>query len=839
MELKSYQQATLDALQRYLSALNTARENAARVAALGLSGVHYEWDAEAWGLIGRDKTGYQQRRSGAGRSIPTICFKIPTGGGKTLLGVKAIETIQTAYLRRHTGLVLWIVPTSEIYRQTYSAFRDRSHPYRQLLDLASGGRTRIIQKDDPFTPADVANNLIVLLIMLPAASRENKETLRMFRERGGMEAFFPTEEDYDGHRKLLQEAPNLDTFSNDGFGASKIIKGSLGNALRLLSPLIVLDEGHKAYSDIAQQTLLGFNPAFILELSATPTNRSNKLVEISGRDVHREGMIKLDLHLSIKSSGDWRDTMLAAHEQRVALESEAQVYAMRENGAYIRPICLIQAERTGAKQRKVEFIHAEDVREFLITRCNILPEWIAVKSSEQDDLGDSDLLSSTCQIRYIITRYALQEGWDCPFAYVLAVLPNAEAATSLTQLVGRVLRQPYARKTGIATLDESYVYASQVGAGRALDAVRRGLQEEGLGELTGRIVLDSTTTTSSVEVPIRAQYRGYVGKIYLPCFVVGDGSGGYREVRYERDVLSRVPWDQIDLSAFHPILNPSARQDSTTIVGINTTMAGSLQTNPSQEQSVDLVFITRHLLDVVPNPWRAYAFAHTAIENLRTTPGNDEAMIARNQSFVIEELKKKIVEERNRLAQQTFIDMLDSREMNFYLIAGAIGTTETVIPDRISMRSDVKRLTRADHAPTQLELFEYSDESEYNESEREVALYLDAQAWAIEWWHRNLVRHGYSLQGWKPNRVWPDFLAYRAKSGTQDRIYVLETKGLHLKGNDDTAYKQALFKLCNERSQPTPIEAINQNFAAHHVRFEVIFEDEWQNILNTLLAPAP
>ena len=72
---------------------------------------------------------------------------------------------------------------------------------------------------------------------------------------------------------------------------------SLVNKIRILEPLIILDEGHKAYSELAQNTLRKLNPNMIVELSATPPHESNKLVETGGTQLHQEEMIKLDLHV--------------------------------------------------------------------------------------------------------------------------------------------------------------------------------------------------------------------------------------------------------------------------------------------------------------------------------------------------------------------------------------------------------------------------------------------------------------------------------------------------------------------------------------------------------------
>src|SRR5205814_10211333 len=170
-----------------------------------------DFAAKAWekAEVGRS---YIPKQDGLGRPLPMFCLKIPTGGGKTLLAVKTIDLVQSLYLQRQTGLVVWIVPTLQIYRQTLSRLKDRDDPYRQHLDMVSAAKTLILEKTDAFTPQDVEEHLAVLLLMLPSASRANKEALRMFRDSGAFQAFFPPEEDRDGHSKLLERVPNLETF---------------------------------------------------------------------------------------------------------------------------------------------------------------------------------------------------------------------------------------------------------------------------------------------------------------------------------------------------------------------------------------------------------------------------------------------------------------------------------------------------------------------------------------------------------------------------------------------------------------------------------------------------
>ncbi len=822
MQLKSYQQATLNRLKGYLAALRVEQAKATRAREIDID--DYDWDVRAWNAL--PSRAYAPRRTGDGERVPFACLKVPTGGGKTLLGVRAIDAINSGYRQSQTGLVLWIVPTTQIYNQTLRALKDREHPYRQQLNLASADRVRVFEKDDTFSPLDVRENLCILLLMLPSANRQNKETLRLFKDRGGFEAFFPAEDDYDAHRALLRATPNLDAFGADSGFFAPVVKSSLGNTLRLLRPVIILDEGHKAYGEVAQGTLFGFNPSFVLELTATPTEgRSNLLVSITGTEVLREGMIKLDLHIRNKPSADWKDTLRDSHLFRQSLEETARTNE-QESGVYIRPINLIQVERTGKDQRDGRFIHAEDAREFLVTQCGVPPYQIAVKSSERDEIENIDLLSRDCPIRYIITRAALQEGWDCAFAYVLTVLTNPKASTGVTQLVGRILRQPYATKTGLPLLDESYVFCFQNSANAMLQAVRKGLNDEGLGDLTSRV--QASGNGQAMDIAIRQKYIDEVGKVYLPCFLIRDPDGELRRISYEMDLLSRVKWASLDFSTFESLqLNPQATGAWGVRVGIENTLPDALRVDPAPDMQLDPVFMTRQLLDLVPSPWQAYEYVQDVLGRLRKRYADD--LIRRNLAFILDEMKKAIREQRDALAREVFNSLIQREEIQFVLIEGCPANS---VPDRIRVNGDARKLRTTRDEELQRSLFDHR-EDEFNELERRVALYIDAQDW-IYWWYRQDAKRGYGVQGWRPQIIYADFLALSKEFST---VYVLETKGLHLMGNEDTEYKMELFRLCNSLSTPHPRSELDPALEdAHCVRFRVIAEDEWQKVINELAA---
>jgi type III restriction enzyme len=841
MQLKEYQQRALTDIRGYLEHLAVWRKNAEENPAFEI-----DFPSKAW-----EKAQIQRpfipTKNGLGQPLPTFCLKIPTGGGKTLLAVKAIDLVNMIYLNRRAGLVLWIVPTTQIYRQTMKSLRDRDHPYRQHLDIASGGHTLILEKTDRFSPQDIQENLVILMLMLPSANRRTKEVLRVFKDSGGFQDFFPYEDDIKAQEAVLKNYPNLDTYEKESGFWGKQIKTSLGNTLRMLSPLIILDEGHKAYSRGAQETLHGFNPCLIVELSATPA-QSNVLVGITGRELHREDMIKLDLHVVNKASPDWKDTLIAAINKRNVLEERAREFEAN-TGACIRPICLIQVERTGKEQLGGKWIHSEQVREYLTRTAGISSDQIAIKTSEKDELKEVDdsggLLARDCNIRYIITKQALQEGWDCSFAYVLVILTNPTSKNALTQLVGRILRQPYARKTRIRDLDESYVFCFQQRGKELLDSIRSGFEQEGLGDLRRHVVTvqeqdESGGTDRYFEV--REKFKQAASRTILPVFMIRNDKV-WRPVSYEMDIAARIPWEKVDLK---PVMLQSLSMIENKDYEIGYTLSDDkhrlVEGKDFRQLSeggirVDSVFMTRQICDIVTNPWQAHGFSKRVLTHFRES-GKDrehnERLIANNFVYLIEELRKQLECEKDRLAEQIFQTMLKSDELRFLIIGNNFDWT---LPKSIGVKASQRTLNRKDGTPLQLSLFTFTPEEEFNDTEKAVAWYLENQS-RLFFWFRNRARHDYCIQGWRQHRIYPDFIFTSAtKDGPADyeRVYVVETKGLHLKDNAKTDYIRKVFDICTKQAKSKKWNQLGPAMRDKILRFEVLSEDEWEAKLNAIL----
>ena len=796
MELKEYQVSVLDAFTRWRDALAAAQaQSETTIAALEGVGAFIPDDIRnypktAWqqlsqtGGIAESAGPYVERTDDAGRPIPHVCFKVPTGGGKTLLAAAALER-----LSQQTGLVLWITPTRAIYEQTKAALRNREHPYRQMLERASGGRVKFMEKDDRLTAADAANYLCVMLLSLPATNRNrNREFLRMFRDSGRYPALFPDDDDALGDARLLNSHPDLERASENG-----PVKHSLFNVFKMLRPVVVLDEAHKAYGSKKKEANEEFvrsvnrlNPSLVIELSATPNRGiSNLLVDITGVELKNEEMIKLPVQVKTHLGSEWQQTLALANDELERLDAEALSLQMSE-GRYIRPIAVVRVERTGRDQRDGERIHAEDVREHLKLNLGVPNEAVRVKSAENDELGNEDLLSEYSQVRWIITKAALMEGWDCPFAYLLVMLDNTRAQRAITQLVGRVMRQPHARRTSRELLDQCYVYCWNTDVATAVTHVKSGLEQEGLTGL-GDEVFGVSAELNQVRVSRRERFRGK--DIFLPLVLHKDGDT-WIELDYQRHILPGVDWAGIEAPDPQSTLPDPVRQQSASV-----DVGDALPVFPADQKlyidkTVRMSWFARRLSDVVPNAWLSARLVRELVERLRGAGETDDEIYDR-RSYLSSALREYVVKRVEKESERVFHDKLHRGEIRFDLEAGQPNlrmkeSYEILVPDNYGL------LAGNDGRQVQLSLFEPIYTQQFDSAlERNFARYLDEQK-ALQWWHRVAVRQrgDYYLRGWKQERIWPDFVAMAGETAGKPHVLVFETKGEHLRGNPDTEYKR-------------------------------------------------
>ena len=803
MELKDYQTRALIAFEGWVKTLSEAEQDASEDVERRIQrgrpvlDEHRNYPKHAWELMAESGVlpyarDYVPREDGVGRPVPHVCFKVPTGGGKTLLAASAIGR-----LKRPRGLVLWVMPTRAIYDQTKASLWNKTHPYRQTLEWASGGHVKMLEKDDGFSPEDVSNSLCVMLLMLPAANRQKeREFLLMNRNASRYRAFFPDRDDQPGNEALLEEHPDLDVDEDTG-----VVIHSLFNVLKTSRPVVVLDEAHKAYGkgDNDHQyarSISSFDPSLVIELSATPNSRiSNILVDIEGTELRAEEMIKSPVQVTpVPAEIDWRDVLREAHAELEKLTDEAEDLEMSE-GRYIRPIAVVRVERTGKTQRDNIRVHTEDVRDYLIQDLAVPDYAIRVKSSETDELGRENLLSKDSQVRWIITKDALREGWDCSFAYMLVLLDKTQAPTAITQLVGRVMRQPEASLTNRELLDQCYVYCWTNKTHLALQQVKNGLEHEGLTGLGDDVIgRRGASDIQRREVNRKAQFADT--DIFLPKVLHKSGDD-WEELDYEEHILPSIDWNSLRLPESDALIAP--KQEVQT-VALDVDGSQTISHGPRElpvDKTVTLSYFARQLAEIVPNPWLVSRMANRLVERM-TSEGRSDEYVYERRSIMASNLRDRVIKQVEKMAEQVFLNKRDSGIIRFDL-ESVESSYEMPKRYQISLAKQDRPLQKAFGEPLNRSLFDWLRESEFNTLERDCAYCLDDYA-AIRWWHRITSRQKseYYLRGWLPQRIFPDFIAMAGDSSGKPQLLVFESKGPQYKGSEDTEYKKKVLNILEE-----------------------------------------
>lgn len=830
MELKQYQRRVVEEVERYLAAVAKQRE----------AGNLKHAALDAWCGLGS----YRERKNGLGEDLPTFCIKVPTGGGKTLLATQILGSIHRTLLkeRNGAGLVLWVVPSNQIYRDTLRRLRDRNDLYRLMLEHAVSRRLEVWEKHEiaRLSPTRLRECLNILVLQLASTNRETQDQLKFFRDSGGnVVQHFPPEDDPAGHKALKAGVPNLDMVTGE------LAKTSIGNLVRLCRPPVILDEGHKATSELARATIEGFNASVVVELSATPLKGTNIVSKVTGKELLDEQMIKLPLNIATSGQKSWQNILTQARDRRKALERKAAGLGPDRR---IRPLVLVQVERTGKDQRDTGHIHSEDVKTYLIERLGVSPAAIAIKSSETDDIEGIDLLDPGCAVEWIITKSALQEGWDCPFAYILASLNNTGSGQGMTQLVGRILRQPYQERTPFPELNESTIYCLHEQAGEVARQVKAALEKEGYEGDAFSTVVDASggveeapKRTAVIRPEFSRFYKPFEGKIYLPHFSVKE-DGGYRALDYFEHLVARVDVKQFAYGEIDwPLADDlKAARDRFYRISIGTELTRHHETES------DLIEPDEQVLGWLAAGLRFDFLGHKQLrflvrrvyDRLRRTEPALDGKLALVKFQVRDRIERFAQEEVDEQTEAAFRDLFDAGRIRFHL---ECAECRFEIPSSVTVQP-TRPLMRADGTPVQHSLFDYVEHESQNEYERAVALCLDQDA-NVLWWYRNLVGpEHFTVQGYRRHRIRPDFVVQGAKDGKPEhRVLVVESKGKHLEGNPDTTYKRKVADYFEKAGKKVAWQKLGADFKDHVFRFQILDEAQprgrdWKDELRDLLA---
>jgi superfamily II DNA or RNA helicase len=731
MELKKYQESALDTLKSYTQELKKAGPKYAF-----MSITERPYNTEFFG------------------DIPFVCIKIPTGGGKTLVGCHAVCEIMRSILshKMERGIVMWFVPSEAIKTQTLKKFKDRNDWHRQVLDEAFQNGVRIFSNDEALRirKEDVQDNLCIIISSLDAFRKEKKlqNKYKVYQENGALLSHFENLEDRDDLEK-------------DEEGT---VVNSLANVVRIHNPLVVIDEGHKTQTELSINFIKDLNPSFVIEYTATPRGGSNILVDISASELKAEQMVKIPIVL--ESSAQWQNSVANGIDKRNELEKENK----KNKGEYIRPIALIQAQPKSQVQSTVT---VDQIKEYLLS-AKISEEEIAIKTSERNDLEGVNLFSKKCKIRYIITVSALAEGWDCSFAYVLISVANVGAKIAVEQIIGRIIRMPYAKRKAIEALNRSYIFASAKNFNEAAGNIISGLEKNGYSKLD----LVGASVDGSVEKDPKEVGRAIDKDFAVPLVSLDNEKLTFEELIGEDFELAKQN-AEFDFEIHYD-------NDGRAIIDIE----DDNQWHKGKQQVLNLIYKDKNLSKNELIQWLDKKLRFTLLEKPDKVKFIEKAVdyqlskrslaeLSVNRYVLLERLGIAINAVLEKCAQAHFGQLLADKKIT-------VKSFES-FPETILLKQEV---------PQEFNRNYYEKIDKLNKEELNFVERLDLDTLPnIEFWVRSREKQDpFFIQGWKKGKFYPDFIALTKKGN----VVALEWKGEDRISNEDTAYKIAIGKMWEE-----------------------------------------
>jgi type III restriction enzyme len=186
----------------------------------------------------------------------------------------------------------------------------------------------------------------------------------------------------------------------------------------------------------------------------------------------------------------------------------------------------------------------------------------------------------------------------------------------------------------------------------------------------------------------------------------------------------------------------------------------------------DPAYAVRMVSDIVPNPWVAREIVGQFVAGL-TARGFTETWRGQHAGLLVEELRKWLEEQRSARGEALFRTEVAAGHIQFRLRVDGNNwrmpfEAETYEPE------NGPQLIGKSGGPLERSLFAPIYQGDFSsQDERDIAVYLDGEE-ALRWWHRNVARTQYAVQGWRREKVYPDFIFAVQRDDGSTRLAVLE-----------------------------------------------------------------
>ena len=378
------------------------------------------------------------------RNFPSICFSLATGVGKTrLMGAFVVYLCQSKGIKNFFILA----PNITIYNKLIEDFSNSTSPKYVFQGIGEfvHSQPRIVTGDNYNTIAQTSFFESEVHINVFNISKINAET------KGGK------------HPRIKR--------------LSEYLGDSYFNYLSSLDDLVLLmDESHHYRADRGMQVINELNPILGLELTATPqVERSggaikfkNVVFEYSLAKAIQDGFVK---EPAVATRKDFDPSQYSTNElDRVKLEDGIRIhedtkvaldiYARDNKIKPVKPFVLVVAQDTANAGKLKQLIISNAFFEGYY--ADKVMEIHSNQSGEEKEENIEKLISlenPDNKIEIVIHVNILKEGWDVTNLYTIIPLRTATSMTLREQTIGRGLRLPYSKRTGVDKVDKLTIVA--------------------------------------------------------------------------------------------------------------------------------------------------------------------------------------------------------------------------------------------------------------------------------------------------------------------------------------------------------------------------------------------
>jgi len=371
------------------------------------------------------------------RDFVSICFALATGVGKTRLMGAFISYL---YLEKGINNFFVMAPNLTVYNKLISDFSEPNSPkyvFKGIAEFVT--KSPRVVTGDTYQSAGYSDLYSEVTINVFNISKLNAES------RGGKEPRI----------KRLQEC----------------LGDSYFNHLANLDDLVLLmDESHHYRAAQGMKVINELNPILGLELTATPQIEAgqntikfkNVVYEYSLAKAIRDGYVK---EPAVATRKDFDPSIYSPEElDRIKLEdgirihedtkNKLDIYARDYRTDLVKPFVLVVAKDTGHASQLMGLIQSQAFFEGRYAD-KVMEIHSNLRGSEKEENIQHllELENPKNRIEIVIHVNMLKEGWDVTNLYTIIPLRTAASMTLREQTIGRGLRLPYGKRTGVKEVD--------------------------------------------------------------------------------------------------------------------------------------------------------------------------------------------------------------------------------------------------------------------------------------------------------------------------------------------------------------------------------------------------